>query len=81
LKRSEERLRELPHRTLDAQENERKSLVQEIHDSIGGGLAAIKFGLEEKLERMTGSPPEDGISLEKIITMVQETIGETRRRI
>ncbi len=79
LRRSEERLRELSRKTLDAQENERKFLAQEIHDSIGGSLAAIKFGLEEKLENMPGSPPQDGISLEKIITMVQETIQETRR--
>jgi len=79
LRRSEERLRELSRKTLDAQENERKFLAQEIHDSIGGSLAAIKFGLEEKLENMPGSPPQDGISLEKIITMVQETIRETRR--
>jgi signal transduction histidine kinase len=79
LRRSEERLRELSRKTLDAQENERKSLAQEIHDSIGGSLAAIKFGLEEKLENMPSSPPQDGISLEKIITMVQETIRETRR--
>jgi signal transduction histidine kinase len=79
LRRSEERLRELSRKTLDAQENERKSLAQEIHDSIGGSLAAIKFGLEEKLESMPGNSPQDGISLEKIIAMVQETIRETRR--
>jgi PAS domain S-box-containing protein len=75
----EGRLRELSRKTLDAQENERKLLAQEIHDSIGGSLAAIKFGLEEKLENMPSSPPENGISLEKIVTMVEETIRETRR--
>jgi PAS domain S-box-containing protein len=79
LRRSKARLQALSRKTLDAQENERKLLVQEIHDSIGGSLAAIKFGLEEKLETMPGSPPRDGISLEKIIAMVQETIQETRR--
>jgi PAS domain S-box-containing protein len=79
LRLSEERLRQLSRKTLDAQENERKLLAQEIHDSIGGSLAAIKFGLEEKLDNMPSNPPENEISLEKIVTMVQETIRETRR--
>jgi signal transduction histidine kinase len=64
---------------LEAQENERKLVAQEIHDSIGGGLAAIKFALEEKLESMGQNPSHDVISLEKIISHVNETISESRR--
>ncbi len=64
---------------MDAQENERKLLAREIHDSISGDLAAIKMCLEEKLNKMTGDPPDDRISLENIISATEGTIRETRR--
>jgi signal transduction histidine kinase len=79
LRQSEEQLRELSRKILDAQENERKRVAQEIHDSIGGSLAAIKFALEEKLESMGQNPSPEGISLEKIISHVDEAINESRR--
>jgi len=79
LRKSREQLRELSRQIMDAQENERKMVAQEIHDSIGGSLAAIKFALEEKLESMEQTPPPKAISLEKIISYVDETIKETRR--
>ncbi|MGD2271907.1 MAG: PAS domain S-box protein [Desulfobacterales bacterium] len=79
LRASSERMRELSRKILDAQENERKLVAQEIHDSIGGSLAAIKFALEEKLESMGHNPSYEVISLEKIISQVDETIKESRR--
>ena len=79
LRQSEEQLRELSRKILDAQENERKLVAQEIHDSIGGSLAAIKFALEEKLESMEQNPSPEVISLEKIISHVDEAISESRR--
>jgi len=79
LRQSKEQLRELSRKILDAQENERKLVAQEIHDSIGGSLAAIKFALEEKLESMGQNPSSDVISLEKIISHVDEAISESRR--
>ena len=79
LRQSQKQLRELSRKILDAHENERKLLAQEIHDSIGSSLAAIKFALEEKLEHMRQNPPAGGISLEKIISYVDEAIKESRR--
>jgi PAS domain S-box-containing protein len=79
LRESERRLRELSRKILDAQENERKLVAQEIHDSISGDLAAIKICLEEKLHKMKGDPPGNAISLEKIISTIEDTIRETRR--
>jgi signal transduction histidine kinase len=79
LQESERRLRELSRKILDAQENERKLVAQEIHDSISGDLAAIKICLEEKLHKMKGDPPGNAISLEKIISTIEDTIRETRR--
>jgi signal transduction histidine kinase len=79
VKRTGEQMRELSRKILDAQENERKLVAQEIHDSIGGSLAAIKFALEEKLDSMGKNPSPGVISLEKIISQVDETINESRR--
>ena len=54
-------------------------MAREIHDSISGDLAAIKICLEERLYKMKGSPPEGGLSLERIVSMINDTIQETRR--
>ena len=78
-KKTEAALHEISRKILDSQENERKLVAQEIHDSISGDLAAIKMSLEEKLSKMKGDPPDDTISLEKIISMIEDTIQETRR--
>ncbi len=79
LQDSERRLRELSRKILDSQENERKLVAREIHDSISGGLAAIKLCLEEKLHKMNENPPDETFTLEKIISMTTDTIQETRR--
>jgi signal transduction histidine kinase len=79
LQESDRQLRKLSSRLLEAQEKERKLVAQELHDSIGGSLAAIKFSLEEKLARARKSDSPTGISLEDTISMVRNVIEETRR--
>jgi signal transduction histidine kinase len=80
LRESEHRLRVLSAKLLETQENERKIIAQELHDSIGASLTAIRYGLEEKLHRMgKDSSPPKGISLEQIISIVRDTIEETHR--
>ena len=79
LRRSQNQLRKLSRTILDSQENERKLVAQEIHDSIIGSLAAIKFALEEKLDSMGQNPSPDVISLEKVVSQVNATIKECRR--
>ena len=79
LRESEEQLRSLSRKTIEFLENERKLVAKELHDSVGGNPAAIKFALEEKLEHMAGSPPAEVISLEKIVDNITDTITEVRR--
>ncbi len=80
LRESEERLRLLSAKLVQAQEKEREIVAKDIHDSIGSNLAAVKYGLEEKLSRMDrrGKTPE-GITLERLLSIVRETIEETQR--
>jgi PAS domain S-box-containing protein len=79
LRESEEKLRLLSRKIVEAQENERKLVAKELHDSVGGNLAAVKFALEEKLNDMDGVPPSETISLEKIVANIKDTITEVRR--
>lgn len=78
LRQSRKRIRKLSLKALEAQENERKAIAQELHDSIGGNLAAIKMSLETRIKDM-GDPPADGIlPLEKIAGYLKSTIDELR---
>jgi signal transduction histidine kinase len=79
LRRSHSVLRRLSQKIVDIQENERRQIATELHDSIGSSLAAIKFALEGKLSSMAAAAPQDAISLETIVEHLKSTIGEVRR--
>jgi signal transduction histidine kinase len=80
LRESEKQLKMLSSKLLEAQETERKLVAQELHDGITGALVGIKFSLESKLLQMGESrDPLPGISLEKIIVMVQNALEELGR--
>ena len=68
---------------LEAQEKERKLVARDLHDSIGSGLAAIRFALEQKINSMGqgSSPPAkpEAMSLERIMGLIQEIIEESHR--
>jgi len=79
LRKSENRLRLLSSQLINVQESERKRIARDIHDSIGQTLAAIKFGLENKLSQMGGGAVPPGVSIENIISLTQNGIEESRR--
>ena len=73
LKESEERLRYLSAQLLVTQENERKLIANEIHDGLGSSLGAIKFRMEQVLQKGGIGDPEN------IIPSIQNAIEESRR--
>ena len=79
LKASEQKLRVLSAKLHRAQEDERKYLAKELHDSIGSNLTAIKFMVESnkaaemRIVDALDFPPD------KIISAIMETIEETQR--
>jgi PAS domain S-box-containing protein len=80
LKASEERLRQLSADLLNAQENERKSIALELHDSLAAELSAIKFRIDMKVAQMNETTQfPDRILLEDIAEMVKRTVENTRR--
>ncbi len=79
LQQSRKRLRRLSVKLIEAQEAERKRIAQELHDSIGAGLAAVKFSLEKKLKEMTDGKLAKTTRLEYIIPLLQKVIVEAQR--
>lgn len=72
-------IKQMAHHTIKAMENDRKALSKEIHDSIGGSLAAIKMLLEAMLLNPDGTTPDNLRSLEKIVGHLSDTIKESKR--
>ncbi|MBP1713275.1 MAG: sensor signal transduction histidine kinase, partial [Deltaproteobacteria bacterium] len=78
LQESQKELRFLSSQLLTAQENERKWIAQELHDSIGQTLAAVKFSLERKISQMDLQKAPPGMLLENVLSLIQNGIDETR---
>jgi PAS domain S-box-containing protein len=65
---------------LSAQENERKRIARELHDSVGQSLAAMKFKLESTLDQVRQGQTDMGIeSLEALVPLFQQLSDEVRR--
>jgi PAS domain S-box-containing protein len=78
LRRSEAQLRFLSSRLLSVQEEERKRIAAELHDSIGSSLGAVKFSMENVMNRHRKdiSNPE---AILYSIKIIQHSIDEVRR--
>jgi signal transduction histidine kinase len=74
-----EELRHLSSRLLSAQEEERKRVAGEIHDSIGAYLSAVKFKVEGVLQYIGQTSNVATEPLGTLIPLVQESIEECRR--
>ena len=72
-------LHQLSRKSLEALEADRRSVARELHDSIGGSLAAIKFGLEEAAEQAAKKPNCEAVGLEALVGHLADTIKETKR--
>lgn len=79
LRGSQQELRLMSRRTLEAIEADKQAVAKELHDSIGASLAAIKFSLEDRLSAMQSVPDVDIVSFEKIVSYLMYTIKETKR--
>ena len=80
LRQSETRLRYLSSQLLTVQENERKHIAREVHDSLGQSLSAIKFKVESVITDMRESRHEEiAKSLETIVPIIQTSLEESRR--
>ncbi len=79
LEEANKSLRQLSIRLLSAQEEERKRVAGEIHDSMGSCLSGIKFKVESAIEEIAKTPKTAPKSLNSIVPVIQEAIEECRR--
>ncbi|MBF0234630.1 MAG: hypothetical protein HQK65_16540, partial [Desulfamplus sp.] len=79
LQSSEEECHNLSSQLIEAQENERKQMAFELHDVLGKSLTAIKFSVEHTLLTMREwGNKKSRDQLQNVVTIIQETIKETR---
>ncbi len=80
LKESREELKLLASQLIRAQEDERKRIAREMHDSIGSSLSAVKFCLENAAAQLKQNPKfrESFVALSRA---VEQAIDESRRII
>jgi signal transduction histidine kinase len=78
LHQTEKQLRLISAQRLTAQEQERKRIAGEIHDSIGAALSAIKFKMDSTIQQMEQSTATSE-ALRGLLPTVQQAIDESRR--
>jgi PAS domain S-box-containing protein len=79
LEKANEELRQIPSKLIAVQEEERKRLAAELHDSIGQTLAAVKFWIEMLLKLGAESDGSAVLShLGQFVPILQRSIDETR---
>lgn len=79
LEMANEALRHLSSKLLSAQEEERKRIAGEIHDTLGASLSAAKFKVEVALQQFGKTVPAVVDPLNTVIPVIQECIEECRR--
>ena len=80
LQDSGNRLKVLSSQLLTVQENERRHIAREIHDSIGQSLSAIKFTVENIIQQTPkGSIKKKTEQLRSLIPLIQQSVEESRR--
>jgi PAS domain S-box-containing protein len=81
-KKAEEKLKILAAKVIEAQENERKRIGRELHDSTAQTLSAFKALLEGEIKRLGKKLPDEDLNkLRRIVPALQDTIIDLRRII
>jgi len=75
---SEKSLRRLSAHLLRSQDEERRRIGREIHESLGQSLVAIKMGLDSLAFSMTGANGEAGQQVEECCRLAEGAIKEAR---
>ena len=76
---SREALHRLSARLMSAQESERQRVANELHDSIGQTLSAVKFMVERAIVEQESRNNQGNSTLHTVVPMLQDAVEEVRR--
>lgn len=76
--RSHMALQLVTQRMVHIQENERRRIGQELHDSVCAGLASVKFMIERHLRNLGSDRPDDTAPFKDAVTRLMAVIEETQ---
>ncbi|HNU71183.1 MAG TPA: PAS domain S-box protein [Thermodesulfobacteriota bacterium] len=80
LRVSEANLHKLSSELLQAQENERKRVANEVHDNAGQVLSAVKYRVEGALLKMKKTQPNLQLKpIEELVPLIQRCVEDMRR--
>jgi PAS domain S-box-containing protein len=79
LRNSQRRLKEFSRKSIEALEADRRTVSRELHDSIGGNLAAVKVALESVAKKIAENRDDAAACLERTILHLAETIKECKQ--
>jgi PAS domain S-box-containing protein len=80
LRQSQRELQMLSEKLLQAQEEDRKRIASDLHDSIGQSISAVKFGMENAMREYKSVLPQSGmLYLQGAIEKLRDTIDEVRK--
>src|SRR6185436_13171500 len=77
LKRSQQELRDLSARVLEAREEEKTRIARELHDELGQLLTALKMDLAALSQQLAGT--EHARRTEDMTALLDKTVTATRR--
>ena len=81
LRQSDNRSRSLSERLLTVQEDERKKVARDIHDSLAAILAAVRFNVEGAIQLLRNDETDKKVlpPLEQALANIQNIFEEVRR--
>ena len=79
IKRSQQELRELAARVLEAREEEKTRIARELHDELGQLLTALKMDLAWLCERLPAGDADAAGKAAQMHAMLEQTVSSTRR--
>ena len=78
LQTSEKSLRQLSLHLLRTQDEERRRIGRDLHDSLGQNLAVLKMKLDSLVNRPSGNPASDANDIKQCAQMTDEAVKEVR---
>jgi PAS domain S-box-containing protein len=78
LQSSEKSLRQLSLHLLRTQDEERRRIGRDLHDSLGQNLAVLKMKLDSLANRPSGNPSSDANDLKQCAQLTDEAVKEVR---